>query len=92
MLEWLERRNYDLHGLGSKLLRAIQSYPWERHLTIFFCLVVLASSSKFQSYPYKKLKKQNKKIQVDSSILASPEAGRGKVLEKIILLHMQFQF
>ena len=35
MLEWSERRNYDLHGLDSKLLRAIQSYPWERHLGFF---------------------------------------------------------
>ena len=38
----------------------------------FLCLVVLASSSKFQSYIYK--------LQADSNILVSPEAGRGKCL------------
>ena len=45
----------------------------------FPCLVVLASSSKFQSYVYK-TKMPKKKLQQDSNIMASPEAGRANCL------------
>ena len=33
MVEWLECRDCDRHGLGSKPTRAILLCPWERHLT-----------------------------------------------------------
>ena len=45
----------------------------------FLCLVVLASSSSFQSY-FNKTNKKNKKFQADNNTLASPEAGRGNCL------------
>ena len=41
----------DQHALGSKPARAIMLCPWEIYGT-FSCLVVLASSSKLQSYLY----------------------------------------
>ena len=53
VVEWLKRRARDQHGLGLKPTRAILLRPWERHFTALFpCLVVLASSSKLQSYLY----------------------------------------
>ena len=33
VVEWLEPRNCDQYGLGSKPTRAILLYPWERHFT-----------------------------------------------------------
>ena len=33
MVEWLKRRTYGQHGLGSKPTRAILLCPWERHFT-----------------------------------------------------------
>ena len=51
VVEWLKRHAYDQHGLGSKPTRAILLCSWERQLTAF-CMVVLASSSKLQSYLY----------------------------------------
>ena len=33
MVEWLECRDCDRHGLGSKPTRAILLCTWERHLT-----------------------------------------------------------
>ena len=35
VVEWLKRRAYDQHGLGSKPTRAILLRPWERHFTEF---------------------------------------------------------
>ena len=49
-------------------------------LRAFPCLVILASSSKFQLYLYKIKKKQNKKFQAGSNILAYPKVGRGNCL------------
>ena len=34
VVEWLERRNCDQRGLGSKLTHVIPLYPWERHFTV----------------------------------------------------------
>ena len=36
--DWLERRNCDQHGLGSKPTRAILFSSGERHFTTFFLL------------------------------------------------------
>ena len=33
VVEWLKRRDYDQHSLGSKPTRAILLCPWERHFT-----------------------------------------------------------
>ena len=34
VVEWLERRNCDRLGLGSKPTRAILLCPWERHFPL----------------------------------------------------------
>ena len=49
MVKWLKHQACDQHSLSSKPTHAILLCPWERHFT---CLVVLASSSKLQSYLY----------------------------------------
>ena len=68
VVEWLERRAYDQHGLGSKPTRAILLCPWERHFT--------AHSPAWWSWQavlnYSHI---SIKLQADSKILASPEAG-----------------
>ena len=69
MVEWLERRDRDRHGLGSKATRAILLSLWERHFTAlspawWFWQTVL-------NYSHISIK-----LQADSNILASPEAGR----------------
>ena len=33
VIEWLKRRAYDQHGLGSKSTRTILLRPWQRHFT-----------------------------------------------------------
>ena len=77
VVEWLRRRAHDQHGLGSKTTRAILLCRWERHFTALFpCLVVLASSSK--------LSRISIKLQADSNILVSPEAGRGNCLPYVL--------
>ena len=38
VVEWLKRRAYDQHALGSKPTRAILLFPWERHVTALFLL------------------------------------------------------
>ena len=36
VVEWLKRRAYDQHGLGSKPTDAILLGPWERHFMALF--------------------------------------------------------
>ena len=73
VVEWLKRWARDQHGLGSKPTRAILLYPWERHFT--------AHSPAWWSWQavlnYSHI---SIKLQADSNILASPEAGRGNCL------------
>ena len=52
MVEWLERRHRDQHGLGSKPIHAILLCPSERKFAAFSLLGVLASSFKLHSYLY----------------------------------------
>ena len=60
VVKCLECRDCDQHGLGQNLLRhSVESLGKTLYGT-FFCLMVLASSSKFQSFFYKTKKKQNK--------------------------------
>ena len=73
VVEWLKCRARDQHGLGSKPTRAILLCPWERHFT--------ALSPAWWSWQavlnYSNI---STKLQADSNILASPEAGRGNCL------------
>ena len=58
--EYLEQRDCDQNGCGSKPTCAILLCPWnfEKHFRAYFlCLADLASSFKFQSYLFKKTKK-----------------------------------
>ena len=52
MVEWLERHDCDRYGYGLKPTRVILLFPWETFYGTFSCLVVLASSSKSNSYIY----------------------------------------
>ena len=65
VVEWLQHRTDDQHGLGSKPTCAILLCPWERHFTAFSPAWWSTRSSK---------------LLADSNILASPEAGRGNCL------------
>ena len=77
MVEWLKRRAYDQHGLGSKPTQAILLCPWERHFT--------ALSPAWWSWQaalnYNHI---SIKLQADSNILASPEAGRSNCLPYVL--------
>ena len=73
VVEWLKRFAHDQHDLGSKPTRVILLCPWERHFTAFSLAwrswqAVLNFSHIFI------------KLEADSNILASPEAGRGNCL------------
>ena len=79
VVKWLKRRARNQHGLGSKPTRAILLCPWERHFTAhspawWFWQAVL-------NYSHISIK-----LQADSNILASPEAGRGNCLPYILAL------
>ena len=73
----VKRRDRDQHGLGSKPTRAIQLCPWERHFT--------ALSPAWWSWQavlnYSNI---SVRLQADSNILASPEAGRGNCLSYVL--------
>ena len=69
VVEWLERRDCDQHGLGSKPICVILLCPWERHFTALspaWCPWQAASNLTHISI----------KFQADSNILASLESGR----------------
>ena len=70
VVEWLKRRAGDQHGLGSKPTRAILLCPWERHFTAHS--PVWWSWQAVLNYSHTSMK-----LQADSNILASPEAGQG---------------
>ena len=73
MVEWLKRRARNQHGLGSKSIHAILLCSWERHFT--------AHSPAWWSWQavlnYSHI---SIKLQADSNILASPEAGQSNWL------------
>ena len=77
MVEWLKRRTNDQHGLDSKLTRAILLCPWERH----FAALSPAWWSWQTVLNYNHI---SIKLQADSNILASPEAGRGNCLSYVL--------
>ena len=74
MIEWLELRDGDRYGPGSKPTRAILLYPWERHFTaLSFAWRSWQAVLNFSHISVKA--KNQKELQRDSNILASPEAG-----------------
>ena len=73
VVEWLNRRARDQRGLGSKPTRAILLCPWERHFTALS--PTWWSWKAALNYSHISIK-----LQADSNILASPEAGRGNCL------------
>ena len=73
VVEWLERRDCDRHGLDSKPTRAIPLCPRQWHFT--------ALSHTWRSWQaVLKFSHIFIKFQADSNILASPEAGRDNCL------------
>ena len=78
VVKWLERRDCDRHGLGSKSTCAFLLCSWERHFTAFFpawwswqavlnfCFIFI-------------------KFQADSYILASPKAGRSNCIAYVLV-------
>ena len=77
MVEWLKHRARDQHGLGSKPTHAILLCPWERHFTEH-------SPAWWSSQAIPNLNHISIKLQGDSNILASPEAGRGNCLPYLL--------
>ena len=77
VVDWLKRRVYDQHGLGSKPTRAILLCPWERHFTKHS--PAWWSWQGVLNYSHISIK-----LQVDSNILASPEARRGNCLPYVL--------
>ena len=77
VVEWLKRRAYVQHGLGSKSTRAILLCPWVRHFTAVS--FVWWSWQAILNYSHISIK-----LQEDSNILASPEAGRYNCLPYVL--------
>ena len=78
MVEWLECRAYDQHGLNSKPTCAIQLCPWKRHFT--------ALSPAWCSWKaVLNFNHISAKLQADSNILASLEAGQGNCLPYVLV-------
>ena len=77
MVEWLKRQTRDQHGLGLKPIHAILLCPWERHF--------MAHSPAWWSWQailnYSHI---SIKLQADSNILASSEAGRANCLPYVL--------
>ena len=76
MVEWLKRRARDQHGLGSKFTLAILLCPWERHLAFY---PAWWSWQAVLNYSHISIK-----LQADSNILTSPEAGRSNCLPYVL--------
>ena len=77
VIEWLDHSAYDQHGISSKLTHAILLCPWERHFTALF--PACWSWETVLNYSHISIK-----LQADSNILASLEAGRGNCLPYVL--------
>ena len=77
VVEWLEHRARDQNGLGSKPTRAILLCRWERHFTALS--PAWWSWQAVLNYSHISIK-----LQADSNILASPEAGQGNCLPYVL--------
>ena len=78
VVEWLKRHAYDQHGLGSKPSRANLLCPWERHFTAL-------SPAWWSGQAVLNFNHISIKLQTDSNILASSEAGRGNCSPYVLL-------
>ena len=79
VVEWLKRRAYDQHGPRSKPTRANLLCLWERHFTAL-------SPARWSWQAVLNYSHISIKLQADSNILASPEAGRGNCLPYVLIL------
>ena len=77
MVEWLRCRACNQHGLGLKPTRAILLRLWERPFTAHF--PAWWSWQAVLNYSHISIK-----LQADSNILVSPEAGRGNCLPYVL--------
>ena len=77
VVEWLKRRAHNQHGLGSKPTRAILLCSWQRHFTALSCAWWFWQA--VLNFNHISIK-----LQADSNILASPEAGRGNCLPYVL--------
>ena len=78
MVKWLKRQAYEQHGLGSISICAILLCPWERHFTAHF--PAWWSWQAVLNYIHISIK-----LQADSNILVSLEAGRSNCLPYILV-------
>ena len=77
VVKWLEHCAYDQHGLGSKPTYTILLCPWERHFMALF--PALWSWQAVLNFNHIFIK-----LQVDSNILVSLEAGRDNCLPCVL--------
>ena len=73
MVKWLKCHTYDQHGLGSKPTDTIWLCPWKRHFRALSPVWWLWQA--VLNYSHVSIK-----LQADSNILASLEAGQGNCL------------
>ena len=79
MIKWLKCQACDQHGLSSKPTRTILLCPWERHFTALS--PAWWSWQAVLSYSHISIK-----LQADSNILVSAEAGQGNCLPYVLAL------
>ena len=77
VVEWSKREYGDRHGLVSKTYSRHSVVSWERH----FAALSPASRQAVLNYSHISIK-----LQADSNILASAEAGRGNCLPYVLVL------
>ena len=77
VVKWLKRQACDQHDLGSKPTHAILLCPWERHFTTHF--PAWWSWQAVLNYSH-----ISTKLQADSNILVSPEAGQSNCLPYVL--------
>ena len=77
MVEWLKRWACDQHSLSSKPTRAMLLCPWERHFMGYS--PAWWSWQAVLNYSHISIK-----LQADSNILASAEAGRDNCLPYVL--------
>ena len=73
MVEWLNCCAHNQHNFGSKPTHAILLCPWERHFRAL-------SPAWWSWQAVLNFNHVSIKLQADSNILASPEAGQGNCL------------
>ena len=83
MVEWLKHRACDQYGLGLKPTHAILLCPWERHFTTL-------SSAWWSWQVVLNYSHVSIKLQADSNILVSPEAGWGNCLPYVLAALLLF--